>query len=862
MNNLNVKPPKLAQHFLLWFLKDSLAEEVLGDLEEKFYANVANGSSMKAKLNYWIQILNYLRPFAVKNYRSNSILIIMYKHNIKLTYRNFIRHKSQFLINVTGLSTGLACVLLIYLWVNDELQVDRFHHNTKDLYQLMSHHTDASGINTWKGVPGLIKDEIESSIPDVKHVVATTDVHEYTLSINDDFIKANGKFGSEAFFDVFNFPLLQGNKKDILANKDGIVITKTLAQKLFKDEDAMGKDITWHFWDKVKTVTVIGIMDNLPDQMSESFDFLMSWEYYHDDLISYKNWFNYYGRVMVVLDDRVSQEEVGIKIDQIFKEKQGGDKENVTLFLANYGEKYLHGKYENGQQVGGRIEYVHLFSIVALFILLIACINFINLSTAKATHRTKEISVKKSLGAPRISLINQYLTESISLTVISILVAIVLVILFLPQFNTIAQKQLALNLNSEILIAIGALILLVGVLAGSYPALYLSGFDPISLLNKKIKRKGGEIRGRQTLVVIQFTLSIILIVSVIVVYKQMEFVKNKNLGFDKENLVYFEREGALLQNSESFINELKNTAGVKDAAASGFMVGGANSTGGVSWEGKTPEDQIQFWEMDAGYGLIEMMDMEVVAGRTFSKEFIADSASVIFNETAIAAMGMEDPIGKTIRHYTGEKTIVGVVKDFNLISLHSKVEPMVFIFDPGSTHFIMAKIGKGQETNALEGMADLYHKHNPGYVFKPQFIDQDFDALYKSEQRVSVLSRYFSGLAILISCLGLFGLAAFTAERRTKEIGIRKILGADIFSIVYLLTQDFTKMVLVAVFIALPISYFVASEWLANFAFRIDLAWWYFATAGIVAVFIAWITVSLQTVKAASVNPVTCLKDD
>lgn len=860
LNKPNVDPPKLALHFLQWFLKPSLAEEVVGDLEEQFSANLKRGSILKAKLSFWFQVFHYLRPFAIKNYRPKSTHLLMHQHNIKLTYRNFRKHKSQFLINVIGLSTGLACVLMIYLWVNDELKVDKFHQHSKNLYQVMSNHSDASGIHTWKGVPGMLKEEIEASVPEIEHVVATTDPHEYTLSVGNEYFKADGKFASASFFDVFTYPLKEGNGAELLNNKDGIIISEALAAKLFAGKSAIGKDLTWHFWGKEKTVSVIGIMEDLPNSDSEPFDFLMSWDYYHDDLITFKNWFNYYGRIMVVLNGDADVAEAGNKIDTILKEKQG--RENVSLFLANFGDKYLYGKYENGKQAGGRIEYVHLFSIVALFILFIACINFINLSTAKASHRTKEISVKKSLGAPRISLIYQYLTESLSLTLISIIVAIAIVILVLPQFNYIAQKDLVLDLNAQVIIAIGVLIVLVGLLAGSYPALYLSGFNPIALMRKKPVKKGGEFRGRRMLVVVQFTLSIVLIVSVIVVYKQMEFVNNKNLGFDKDNLVYFEREGKLLENSTTFVEELKNKPGIQTAALSGFMVGGANSTGGVSWEGKTPEDQIQFWEMDAGYGLLEMMGMELIEGRTFSEDFVADTTSVIFNETAIAAMGMQDPIGKTIRHYSGDKTIVGVVKDFNLISLHSNVEPMVFLFNPKETHFVMAKLEKGKELMAIDEIEKLYKNVNPGYVFNPQFIDQDFNALYQSEQRVSLLSRYFSALAILISCLGLFGLAAFTAERRTKEIGIRKILGASFISIIYLLSHDFTKMVLAAILIALPIGYFIADTWLTNFAFHIDLAWWHFALPGLMALLVAWLTVGLQTIKAARVNPVECLKDE
>ena len=782
----------------------------------------------------------------------------MLRHNLILAFRNFKRYQSSFLINLIGLSTGLACVLFIYLWVNDETQVDKFHKNNKDLYQVMSNHRDASGVRTWKGVPGLLLEEIQASVPEVEKAVATTDAHEYTLSVGDAYFKVNGKFASKEFFDVFTYPLIKGGKAKQLSDKSGIVITRSLAERLFKTTDVIGKDISWHFWGNEKPVYVTGLIEDIPQNSSEQFDFLMSWEYYHDDLIDFKNWGNYYARIMVVLTSKADEGSAGSKIDAIFKGKQESDR--VDLFLAKFSDKYLFGAYENGVQAGGRIEYVNLFSVVAIFILFIGCINFINLSTAKASRRTKEIGVKKSLGASRSSLIRQYFTESVLLSFLSLIIAVVLVRMLLPQFNLISQKHLALSFDIQFVFISLSLVLVVGILAGIYPALFLSGFDPIQVLKGKVTTKKGEVHGRQVLVVAQFSLSIILIVAVMVVYQQMDYIQNKNLGYNTDNLVYFEREGKLLENSETFINELQKTPGISDAVVSGFMVGGGNSTGGVDWEGKTEEDQIQFWEIRSGYGLIETMDLDLIEGRAFSNKFISDSTAVVFNETAIAAMGMEDPIGKTITHYSGEKTIIGVVKDFNLASLHTKVEPMIFLFQPKDTHFVMAKLVPGNETIALKNLENLYESFNGGYVFKPQFIDRDYEALYVSEERVGVLSRYFSGLAIVISCLGLFGLAAFTAERKVKEIGIRKVLGASAFSIVRILSGGFTKMVLVAIVIALPISYLIAQRWLNDFAYHIDLEWWIFAGAGVVALLIAWFTVGLQTVRASRINPVESLK--
>lgn len=854
---MNPTPPHRAIKLLRWFCREDFIEEVEGDLIEIFEMEY-EVSPKKARRKFYWSVLKYFRPEFIKAFNLSQNSTTMIQHNLKLTIRSFSKYRSQFLINLIGLSTAIASVLFIYLWVNDELQMDKFHQKDERLFQIYSNHSDASGISTWRGVPGLLKDELEI-VPEIESSTVFTDPHEFTISSGDSYFRAQGKFADSSFFDVFSYKLLSGSSTNPLKDEASIVISESLAKKLFNSTDVIGKSLTWHFWEKQKEVYVSAVMEDTPNSSSDQFDYLMSWEFYHG-MIEYKQWGNFYARIVVALNDQNNQEKAAAAVDKIFKQNLQSDR--VTLFLKKYSDQYLYSNYENGKEAGGRIEYVRLFSIVALFILFIACINFINLSTAKASQRTKEISVKKTLGASRPSLINQHLTESVLISTASMLLALGLVWVLLPQFNLVAGKSMNFAFTLPFTIVAGLVVVFVGLVAGSYPALYLSSFNPISLLKGKLAKGKGEARGRQVLVVIQFALSIILIVSVIVVQRQMDYLQSKNLGYDRDNILYFEREGKILDNSETVLNELKNVNGVEGAALSGFIIGGGNSTGGVDWEGKTEEDQIQFWEIKAGTGMLELMGMKMIAGREFTDEFSADSTSVIINETALEAMGLEDPIGKTITHYTGEKKIVGIVKDFNLISLHTKIEPMIILYNPVETHFVIAKLEKGQEAKTIASIEEVYKKINPGYVFKPQFLDQDYEALYKAEQRVSDLAKYFSALAILISCLGLFGLSAFTLERRTKEIGIRKVLGAKQFDILYLLSSDFTKMILLGIVISLPVSYYLADQWLANFAFHISLSWWIFVLAGLGALSVAWLTVGIQTVKAANTNPVNSLKDE
>lgn len=865
MKQRSTYPPRFLLAFFRWFCDPRMVEDIEGDLLERFETRLTTKGHFRAKLLFIKDVLQLFRPGIIRSFQGHQKLNYydMFKHNLTITLRSFLRHKSSFAINLIGLTSGLTCVLLIFLWVNDELKTDRFHQNGENLYYIMSNHTDASGTRTWKGTPGLLLEEIEKQIPEVELATAYTDSHEYTISSTEGkyrSMKVQGKFASESFLKVFTFPLKRGNKNRILKTNSEALITESLADKMFPNEDAMGKTIQWHFRGSKKEFIVSGILEDIPSHSSERFELILPWNFYHDELITYKQWGNYYARIATSLQAGTQAEQVSQKVDAIFK--QNLEDTNVDLFLTSYSDLYLHGKYENGQQAGGRIEYVRLISFIALLILFIACINFINLATAKASQRFKEIGVKKSMGASKRSLAYQFLTESILTCLISLLISSLFAFLLLPGFNQITDKQIELTLNWNLLGIGMGIALVVGLLAGSYPALYLSKIEALTVLkgHKLAKSSGGL--GRKMLVIFQFTLSTILIVSVMVIFRQMELIQTKNLGYNRDNLVYFEREGTLTNGSEAFLAELKNIPGVEQAALSGFMVGGMNSTGGVGWEGKTDNDQIQFWEYNAGLNSIDLLGVEFIEGRDFSADFSTDENAVIFNETAIKAMGMEDPIGKSIFHYTGNKTIVGVVKDFTIGSLHSPIEPAVFLYRPESTHFIMVKMDGTNAAGTLQQIERAYTNFNPEFPFKPVFVDQDYQALYAAEQRIAVLSKYSAVLAIIISCLGLFGLTAYTTEKRLKEISIRKVLGSGVWKIVLLLTKQFSVLVALGIIIALPISYWAAQEWLNDFAFKIDLPWWFFALSGFITLAIAWLTVVGQTFRAARLNPATNLRNE
>jgi predicted permease len=787
----------------------------------------------------------------------------MLHHTFLLIYRNFKRFKSTFLINLIGLSSGLACTLLIYLWVNDELSIDKFHENDDRIYYAMEHRVKADGIWTSPNTSGPLGEALAEEMPEVEYTSTASRLGQATLSVGDKMIKSKGRYASKNFFKIFSYEIVRGNKDLVLADKHSIVISEDLAIRLFNSIDnVIGKVIEYEHFEQY---VVSGIFKNIPQHSSEKFDYLQSFEKLIENNQNHSSWGNTGLSTYVLLKKGASLHVVNNKIAEYVKIKTNNEITYRTLFLKKYSDIYLYGNYENGVLSGGRITYVKLFSIIAVFILVIGCINFMNLSTAKASRRIKEVGIKKAIGAGRRTLVFQYLGESMLMSFLSMAIAILLVDILIGRFNEITGKQLTLNFDSTLALMTVTICLVTGILAGSYPALYLSGFSPATVLKGKLNTSIGELWARKGLVVFQFALSIILIVSVFVVYKQIEFVQSTNLGYEKDNLLYFYREGKAWNPGqlETLLSEIKDIPGVINASSTSHNMTGHNSgTWRLKWEGRDAEDRTEFENVTVNYDMMETLGVQMAQGRMFSKNFSADTMKIIVNETAIEFMGINDPIGKTINLWDRDLQIVGIAKDFHYESLHENFKPLFFRLSPEDTYIIMVKLAGGKEKEAISKLESFYQKYNPGFTLDYQFLDEQYQSQYIAEQRVGVLSRYFAVLAILISCLGLFGLAAFTAERRIKEMGIRKVLGASEFSIVFLLSSDFTKIVLTSIVIALPLSFYLTQYWLESFAYKIPLSWWYFIVAGLIALVIAWLTVGTQAIKAARVNPTRCLKDE
>lgn len=791
----------------------------------------------------------------------------MFQHHLLLLYRNFKRYKSSFFINLIGLTAGLTCTLMIYLWVNDELQMDGFHAKSSQLYQMMENEQTEAGITTTDHTVGVLGKAMLADMPEVEDAVAVSPLYWIAQSKlylkSTAALKGAGVFAGDNFFKVFSYPLASGNVNEVLKGKNAIVISSQMAMKLFHTTDVLGKELVWENADleKENHAIISGVFKDLPSNSSAQFDFVVSMDLLMEPSSPFLKWSNHGPNTFVLLKKGTDLNSFNVKLRGYMKSK--GEKRR-ELFARPYADGYLYDKYENGKQAGGRIEYVKLFSLIAIFILVIACVNFMNLATARASIRMKEVGIKKVMGASRGSLIMQYMAESLLLTFLSLFISLLLVELLLPQFNGMTGKQLFLHFDVKLILTLITVTVFTGIIAGSYPALYLSGFNPAAALKGKLLHTSGQLWTRKGLVVFQFTLSVMLIVAVLVVYKQIEYVQHGYVGYKRDNVMYLEPEGKLKNNAGAFISAIKKIPGVANASSMNKrFIGDLKTTQGeFNWEGRDPKQVIAFQLAGLNSGLIETMGMEMAGGRAFSDQFGSDSTKVIFNETGIRLMGLKNPVGKIFNLWGKDLQIIGVVKDVHFESMHEVVKPMFFTYDDVHTNRIIVKVKSGKERETIDALQHIYQDFNAGGHMEYRFLDEDFQQQYFAENRVSLLSRYFAALAIVISCLGLFGLASFTAERKLKEIGIRKVLGASEMGIIYSLSKDFIKPVLIAIVIALPLSYILTKQWLDTFAYRIDLQLWYFAGAGMLALLISWITVSMQAIKAGLKNPIECLRDE
>jgi putative ABC transport system permease protein len=788
----------------------------------------------------------------------------MISNYFKIAFRGLLKNKIYSFINIIGLALGMTSGLLIFLWINDEYKIDRFHENGDRIFAIVSREYIDGVVTGYYDTPGLLGEELKRVMPEVEFSCGFSSSGRNVFSVGEKVVGYEGNFAGEDYFKIFSMMLLQGTPEMALKSPESISISHKMAKDLFGSaENAINQTVRFN---KYKNLTVTAVFEDLKDNASIRFDYLINWTFFKEREPWALNWHNSGPGTFALLKKNTDPKKVEAKIKDFIAKYDNEYKENdhLELGLQPYQEMYLHSNFKNGYISGGRIEYVRIFGIIAIFILIIACINFMNLSTAQSLKRAKGIGVRKYIGAPRSSLVGQFLVEAFLCTSLAVLFSVILTLFVLPVFNQFTGKQISVPLSDPLfgLFVLGGTIF-TALFAGSYPSIFLSGFRPISALKNNFKIGGGSIVLRKGLVVFQFMLSFSFIIGMIIISKQIDYIYTKNLGYKKDNLVYIPKTGTLGTNYSVFKQEAEKLAGVISLSNMHLeFTDLENTTSDVEWLGKTPNTNPNFFELAVGYDFLKTMQAEMIEGREFSEAF-SDSANYVINEAALKIIGYKDPIGKSLKFWDIKGTIVGVVKDFHFRPLNKPIEPLIMrLTKDQSWGYSLIRIAPDKTQIALSELAQLYKKINPEFPFSYQFVEDEYRKSYNSENHLQKLLKYFAGLAILISCLGLLGLIIFSAEQRTKEIGIRKVLGASIAGITGLLAKDFLKLVLIAILIASPIAWYLMNNWLADFAYRIDIQWWMFVAAGVVALAIAFLTVGGQAVKAALANPVRSLRSE
>lgn len=806
--------------------------------------------------------LSFLRHRQQTFYRNTSMI----SNYLKVALRNLLRQKAFSFINIFGLALGISCTALIGMWVNDELSYDKFHSGYGHMYRVTSTLPEMKVHAAVTSAP--LAFAFKNEIPEVADAVRITGYRRDLIQVGDVKFEENSLiFADSNFFQVFTFPFIRGQKENALTNPEGIVISERMAIKYFGTTDVLEKTIRKN---SKEDFTITAVIANVPENSHLQFDFVQPMRFLarterdlRDNVWDNFNYYTYLRMNDKVATSKESIASVEKKMQEIYKKNE--DVLKVSFVLQPLTDIHLHSKFLGDIPGHGNAQNVYIFMIVAVFILVVACLNFMNLATARAARRAKEVGLRKVVGAVRPHLMGQFLAESLVVALLSLMLALLFIYLVLPYFNTLGGKNLTLDFsNLRIMLGLLGITVITGLLAGSYPALYLSGFMPAKVLKGNITGGSSGSLFRNTMVVIQFAVSISLIVGTAIVYRQLRYIQEINLGYDKENLIYVPMSGEMWSKYEAMRTSLGNNRLTSQYSfISSIPTESAGATIGVEWEGKDPNTQPLFYNFAVDENFEEVFKVTLLDGSGFTENAPADSSKVIVNETALKTMNMklESAVGTKINVWGTERTIIAVVKDFNFRPVQEPIGPM-FLFRNTWGGYAMVRTLPGETESTIKALEQISKDINPAYPFNYRFLDQDLDNLYKSEQRLGQLFNVFAALAIIISCLGLYGLSAYLAERRTRELGIRKVLGASGFQLVYLLSATFTRPILIATAIAIPIAWYGMNEWLSGFAYHVSIEWTIFVIAFFAALFIAWLTVSFESIKAATVNPVKSLRSE
>jgi putative ABC transport system permease protein len=794
----------------------------------------------------------------------------MIKNYLTIAWRNLIKGRMHSAINILGLCIGLSVAMLIGLWVQDELSFNKKFNHYDRIAQVIQNLTNNGETQTWWSVPYPLANELRTNYgSDFKHIVMAVNVSNHLITVGNKKIKQRGGFFEKEMPDMFSVNLLKGSRS-ALKDPLSVLISASAARACFGNEDAMNRFIKI---DKMPDVKVAGVYEDFPQNSTfANLNFISSYDFWYNANNKLSDmsdpWRSNFTTLYVQLNEQTSFAAVNARIKDAKLKKLNPElqKKKPVLFLMPFSKWHLYSEFKNGINTGGAIQYVWMFGIIGAFVLLLACINFMNLSTAQSEKRAKEVGIRKTMGSRRKQLIIQFFGESLITVAIALLISLVIVWLTLPFFNTITGKQIAMPLYNVYFWLLSIVFLLItAMIAGSYPALYLSSFKPVKVLKGTFKTGRFATIPRKALVVVQFSISVSLIIGTIIVYKQIQFAKNRPVGYSKANLISVNTSGSGIHDHFNTVKAALLQTGVVESIAESESPTTAvwNSTSGFSWPGKDPNLSIDFGVVAASFDFGKTIGWNLKEGRNFSKDFLTDTSGVILNEAAVRFMNLKNPIGKMVTWWGQPLTVIGVIENMVMESPYSEAKPVIYPYlnEPGGKNIIKLK-PTVSAIDALRSIEPVYKKFTPDEPFEYSFVDTDYAKKFKDEERIGKLAGIFTGLAIIISCLGLFGLTSFVAEQRKKEVGVRKVLGATVFNLWNLLSRDFLVLVIISFLVSLPMSWYFTHNWLQNYSYRTELSWWVFVAAGAIAVLITLVTVSFQTIKAAISNPVKNLRTE
>jgi putative ABC transport system permease protein len=864
-----MNPTPLALRFLARFCPDHLLEEIEGDLTQRFQRDIKHAGEKRARIKLLWNTIRFFRPGIIMRNKPSISFTPMYMlaNYFKVASRVMLRNKSYTAINIAGLTMGITGAILLFLWIESEFSYDQFHRDKDRIYAAWNRETDQEGIKCWSTTPRILAPTLVQEYPGVESAISYGTYNSSQLFTVGEtrLVKTTGAYTDPPFLTMFSFPLLKGNPSSALNDPTSIVLTENFAKQLFGDKEPFGETITVGESGNNFEFKVTGVLKELPSNTDFHFDYLIPWGFLESIGEKDTYWGNNSVSTYIKLLAGENVDQFNEKVKNVAK-KHSQKESTLEIFLYPLTKMRLYSKFENGIPSGGRIEIIRMLGILGICLIVIACINFINLSTARAQRRSKEVGIRKVTGAHRYSLIIQFLCEAVLVAAASAAISIAVAYLVLPSFSNLVQQPLVLDFGHiTFWVIIVAFIGIVGILAGGYPAFYLSSFQPVRVLKGATIISRTRNGFRQLLVVLQFGFAITLIISVIVISKQIEFVQNRDTGYLKNNLIYHPITGDIEKNYQAYKHELLSS-GVATSVTktSSAITERMSNTDAIQWKGKDPQNKtiIERFYVDEDFSAT--MGVTILEGRDMDlQQYPSDSSAVLLNETAAKLMGFQNPLSEIIVDGKMEWHVIGVIKDFVLTSPYQKIEPIVFMGSKGWFHVIHIRLNPNHPVQQnMAAMTALFQKYNPAYPFEYNFVGVEYQRKFANLETTLTIASLFGSLTIFIACLGLLGLSTFIIEARVKEIGIRKVLGSSIRNIIKLLAVDSLKPITIAIILFSPMGWWSMNWWLQSFDYRISLSAWIFILAGAAILTIALITIIIQTFRAASANPVNSLRTE